>query len=230
MLCVLEGGKRAFCASELAQRQGVSRSAMSYRLKKLEAYGLIGCRLGAKDKRTTLYEITSVGEAQIKWTTEAMESLIGACEPLHRSPASRLACYVEAAGGVFCSAKELVLLCLFASKRPLYLTQIQRRTGLIQPTCSISVRTLVEEKAVKRVLSKEEFLSRSETHETLPDPMCVPSRKASQSKPRQRKIALTDAGKARAQTLANKVEAIIVPHLRHFELLSQKESQNRGSI
>ena len=156
LLCHLDLAKASQRVSDLASYEGVIRPTMSHRLQRLARLGLVEQARGEEDRRSVLYGLSERGRWQVEDFLEATAQAIAPPDPLASVSPERLGRYVEAAGCVPASASDLVLLALEVEGRPLRVTDLQRRTGLIQPTCSVTLATLEGRGLVERLAPGED--------------------------------------------------------------------------
>ena len=150
MLCLIADAAGPLRASDIARGQGVSRPTTSHRLRKLESMGLIERSAADADGRGVLCSLSPAGAELVGGVSSAIAGSIGPQERLYRSPDWRIQRYVEAAGSLPLSAGDALLLALYAASGPLGVMDLQRATGLLQPTCSIALSRLVDEGLVAR--------------------------------------------------------------------------------
>ncbi|WP_444328406.1 MarR family transcriptional regulator, partial [Paratractidigestivibacter sp.] len=104
---------------------------------------------------------------------------------LSRTSAERICKYVDAMGSIFCKAGDLVLLGLYSAEADeLTIMQLVDVLGLLQPTVSMSVSSLAEQGLVER--------------------------RRESGKQHTTSVALTEAGRDRAEQMKQVIESVIV--------------------
>ncbi len=186
ILCRLDVADGPIKTSSIAEYQGALRPTMTHRTNHLAKLGLIDRGEGTVDRRNIVCEISDEGRMQVQALAERTRSQIPAGQPLARTSAERVCKYVDAMGSVYCTAGELVLLALFSEGDSLCtITRLVDLLGLLQPTVSMSVSSLIDKGLVYR-------------------------EHASEASARSSYIVLTEEGKAHAQTIADRIAAVIV--------------------
>lgn len=186
ILCRLELSGVPIKTSEIADYQGALRPTMTHRTNHLASLGLIDRGEGIVDRRNIICSISEDGKQYVRVLSDLTRGKIPNGQPLARISADRLCKYVDAMGTVYCTAGELVLLSLYADDgQPSTVTGLVDRLGLLQPTVSMSVGSMVEKGLVERV-------------------------RADKSSPRALDIELTAEGRERAKALAERVYGIVV--------------------
>lgn len=186
ILCRLELAGVPIKTSEIADYQGALRPTMTHRTNHLASLGFIDRGEGLVDRRNIICSISEDGKKYVKELSDLTRGKIPTGQPLARISADRLCKYVDAMGTVYCTAGELVLISLYANDdQSCTVTGLVERLGLLQPTVSMSVGSMVEKGLVRRVRADESSL-------------------------RALDIELTPEGRERAQTLAEKVYGIVV--------------------
>ncbi len=186
ILCRLGNSDEPVKTSDIADYQGALRPTMTHRTNHLASLGLIDRGEGDVDRRNIVCSISEEGRSYAQLLSVQTRAFIAAGQPLARTSPERLRRYVDAMGSVYCTAGELVLLALSMDpEQPCAITQLVERLGLLQPTVSMSVGTLVERGLVER--SRENATSA-----------------------RSALIKLTDAGHERAGSISKRIEEIIV--------------------
>ena len=118
---------------------------MTHRTNHLAALGLIERAEGAEDRRNVVCSISERGRARVEELSDLTRAQIPTGRALSRTSAERIRKYADAMGSLFCKAGDLVLLGLYASESDsLTIMQIVDALGLLQPTVSMSVSSLVE--------------------------------------------------------------------------------------
>ena len=104
---------------------------------------------------------------------------------LSRTSAERICKYADAMGSIFCKAGDLVLLGLYSAEADeLTIMQLVDVLGLLQPTVSMSVSSLAEQGLVER--------------------------RRESGKQHTTSVALTEAGRDRAEQMKQVIESVIV--------------------
>lgn len=186
ILCRLDVADGPIKTSSIAEYQGALRPTMTHRTNHLAKLGLIDRGEGTVDRRNIVCEISDEGRMQVQVLAESTRSQIPAGQPLARTSAERVCKYVDAMGSVYCTAGELVLLALLSERDSLCtVTRLVDLLGLLQPTVSMSVGSLIEKGLVLR-----EHVSEASSRSSY--------------------IVLTEDGRAHAQKIADRIAAIIV--------------------
>lgn len=186
ILCRLDNSEEPVKTSDIADYQGALRPTMTHRTNHLASLGLIDRGEGAVDRRNIVCSISEEGRSYAQQLSVQTRAFIATGQPLARTSPERLCRYVDAMGSVYCTAGELVLLALnMEPEHPCAITQLVERLGLLQPTVSMSVGTLVERGLVVR--SRENSMSA-----------------------RSALINLTDEGRERAEAISARIAEIIV--------------------
>ena len=185
ILCRLDFAGEPLKTSMIAEYQGALRPTMTHRTNHLAKLGFIERGEGKIDRRNIVCSISDLGREHVQELAELTRSHISARQPLARTAAERICRYVDAMGSVYCTAGELILLALRnAGDEPSTVTQLVECLGLLQPTVSMSVSTLIERGLVTRERGLASLRSSS--------------------------ILLTDEGKVVADNIASRIAAIIV--------------------
>lgn len=186
ILCRLDFVDTPLKTSTIAEYQGALRPTMTHRTNHLAKLGYIDRGEGTVDRRNIVCAISDEGRTKINELAEATRSRISAGQPLARTSSERLCRYVDAMGSVYCTAGDLVLVALYLEyDAPCTVTQLVESLGLLQPTVSMSISSLLKHGLVKRD-HVEGASSRSSY------------------------IALTDEGKSLAEDIANLILSIVV--------------------
>lgn len=185
ILCRLAFAGEPLKTSTIAEYQGALRPTMTHRTNHLAKLGFIDRGEGTEDRRNIVCKISDEGLEHVNQLAETTRAHIAAGQPLARTSSERLCRYVDAMGSVYCTAGELVILSLFVEyDSPRTITQLVESLGLLQPTVSMSVSSLIKQGYVARSVSQES--SRSSF------------------------LILTESGKSIAETLADRISSIIV--------------------
>ena len=151
ILCRLAASDSPMKTSAIAEYQGALRPTMTHRTNHLASLGLIDRSEGTQDRRNVVCAISEPGRARVSELADLTRSEIPTGRALSRTSAERICKYVDAMGALFCKAGDLVLLGLHsAGEESLTIMQIVDALGLLQPTVSMSVSSLVELGLVER--------------------------------------------------------------------------------
>lgn len=185
ILCHLAAVDCPLRTSDIAAYQGALRPTMTHRTNHLASLGLIERAEGDLDRRNVVCVASAAGRARAERLAELTRAQIPSGRSLSRTSAERIRKYVDAMGAFFCKAGDLVLLSLLAADgEPLSIMQMVDALGLLQPTVSMSVSSLVEAGLVTRLRGVE----RGRT-------TCV---------------ALTPEGRSAAGALSSQIEGVVV--------------------
>lgn len=185
ILCHLVSVDAPMKTSDIAEYQGALRPTMTHRTNHLASLGLIDRAEGDLDRRNVVCAVSDEGRACAERLSELTRSQIPSGRSLSRTSAERIRKYVDAMGSFFCKAGDLVLLGLLsADGEPLSIMQLVDLLGLLQPTVSMSVSSLVESGHVTRLRGVSEGRT-----------TCV---------------SLTPEGQEAARALSAQIEAVIV--------------------
>ncbi len=186
ILCRLDVVNAPIKTSEIANYQGALRPTMTHRTNHLASLGFIDRGEGVVDRRNIECTISEDGRAHVRELSRRTQSRIPNGQPLARTSADRLRKYVDAMGSVYCTAGELVLISLLADDgERCTVSTLVERLGLLQPTVSMSVASLVSKGLVARARAEGAGL-------------------------RSLNIQLTDEGRKIALELAEKIYSIVV--------------------
>lgn len=186
ILCRLDVVGEALKTSAIAEYQGALRPTMTHRTNHLAKLGYIDRDEGKVDRRNIVCAISDDGRAEVRHLAELTRKHIPAGQPLARTTDERIRKYVDAMGAVYCTAGELVLLALLAEgDHTCTVTKLVESLGLLQPTVSMSVSSLIEKGMVQRDYTAA-------------------------GSARSGSIILTPEGRACAQRLVDRITAIIV--------------------
>ncbi len=181
VLCRLQVAGEPMKTSDIAEYQGALRPTMTHRTNHLAELGLISRGEGGEDRRNVVCSITPEGARFVDMVSERTCKEILPGQPLSRTLPERIVKYVDAMGSTFAKAGDLVLLAMLAEDaQTVTITRLVDALGLLQPTVSMSVSSLVAEGLVER----------------------GPSRASG--------LALTPRGSARAAELASVIAEIVV--------------------
>lgn len=186
ILCRLDAAEAPMKTSAIADYQGALRPTMTHRTNHLASLGLIERTEGSEDRRNVVCAISGLGRERVRELAELTRLQIPSGRALSRTSADRIRKYVDAMGGLFCKAGDLVVLGLHSSgEGSLSIMQIVDALGLLQPTVSMSVSSLAELGLVERAQS-----GGAGSHTAA--------------------VRLTPQGAASALDLAEKIEGIVV--------------------
>lgn len=185
ILCRLDVAGGSLKTSDIAEYQGSLRPTMTHRTKHLATLGLIERLKGGLDRRNVVCQITDRGLALVNDLCAKTCSMIGTGQALSRVTPDRMRKYVDAMGSVSCMSGELILLGLYTyDGESCSVTDLVGGLGLLQPTVSMSVASLVEDGFIERVQSE--------------------------GSPRSARVMLTESGQALANDLVRQIEDIVV--------------------
>jgi len=184
ILCRLDVAGGSLKTSDIADYQGSLRPTMTHRTKHLETLGLIERIKGDLDRRNVVCQVTDRGSECVKSLCERTCAMIPAGQALSRVSPERMRRYVDAMGSISCMSGELILLGLYAHGSGCSVTELVDSLGLLQPTVSMSVASLVEDGLLERTQVQD-----------APRSVCV---------------AMTDDGRALATSVAEQVESLVV--------------------
>ncbi|QOY59994.1 MarR family transcriptional regulator [Thermophilibacter immobilis] len=151
ILCRLDVAGAPVKTSAIAEYQGALRPTMTHRTNHLANLGFIVRTEGDVDRRNVVCSISDEGRARVAHLSGLTRAQIPAGRALSRTSADRIRKYVDAMGSLFCKAGDLVVLGIYASSGDtLTIMQLVEALGLLQPTVSMSVSSLVEHGLVTR--------------------------------------------------------------------------------
>ena len=186
ILCRLDFASEPLKTSAIAEYQGALRPTMTHRTNHLAKLGLIERGEGEVDRRNIVCSISDEGLLHVRELANQTKGKIPAGQPLARTSGERVCRYVDAMGAIYCTAGELVLLALYVeSDSPCTVTRLVERLGLLQPTVSMSVSSLIERGYVTRD-------------------------RESQASTRSSYIVLTEEGREIAREITDKISGIVV--------------------
>lgn len=186
ILCRLDLAEAPLNTSAIAEYQGALRPTMTHRTNHLAKLGFIDRDEGTRDRRNIICSISEDGRAHAWHLAELTRGRIAAGQPLARTSADRVRKYVDAMGCVYCTAGELVMLALHsANDDACTITWLVETLGLLQPTVSMSVSSLIDRGLVTRL-------------------------HASDVSTRSNRIVLTPEGREHARLLADRIAQIVV--------------------
>lgn len=185
ILCHLDAAGAPVKTSDIAVYQGALRPTMTHRTNHLSSLGYIDRSEGSVDRRNVVCSISDSGREAADELCCLTCSQIPTGRSLSRTSPDRIRKYVDAMGGLFCKAGDLVLLGVYDSDEDsLTIMQLVGALGLLQPTVSMSVTSLEEEGLVHRAHGV------GGAHTTS--------------------VGLTEAGEARVSELIEGIEQLVV--------------------
>lgn len=185
ILCRLDVANEPVKTSVIAEYQGALRPTMTHRTNHLATLGLIERGEGSVDRRNVVCAISDRGREAVLELAGLTREQIPSGKALSRTSADRICKYVDAMGSVFCKAGDLVLLGLYAADEDsLSIMQLVDALGLLQPTVSMSVSSLVDLGLVER--SRGEGVQHSAS------------------------VRLTPAGETYIKEIADRIEDVVV--------------------
>ena len=160
VLCRLQVAGEPLKTSAIAEYQGALRPTMTHRTNHLEELGLISRGEGGRDRRNVVCAVTPKGALHVEEISSLTCKEILPGQPLSRTQPERIVKYVDALGSVFAKAGDLVLLAMYLEDSgPVTITGLVDELGLLQPTVSMSVSSLVAEGLIGRGPSRASGLS-----------------------------------------------------------------------
>jgi DNA-binding MarR family transcriptional regulator len=163
---------------------------MSHRTERLSSLRLLERLQGLDDRRNVLCRITDEGVAVVQDDCAEICDILHRGSVLSRTMPSRLIAYVTAMGTICFDAGEQVLLVLGqADEAASTVGGLSDSLGLLQPTVSMAVSTLVQSGAVVRM-------------------------EGSRGGRGGATLCLSDQGRERADELLGKVQATVVRRIR----------------
>ncbi|MDO4797426.1 MAG: MarR family transcriptional regulator [Coriobacteriales bacterium] len=151
ILCRLDVMETPIKTSDIAEYQGALRPTMTHRTNHLANLGYIERVEGTVDRRNIVCTISQTGHAYVAKLAKQTRSKIPVGQPLARTSAERICKYVDTMGSVYCTAGQLVMLALYMDETDQStITSLVERLGLLQPTVSMSVGSLVDKGLVAR--------------------------------------------------------------------------------
>lgn len=186
ILCRMDVARRPMNTSEIAEYQGALRPTMTHRTKHLAELGFMRRAKGDSDRRNVVCEITEAGANFLDEMMAGISEVLHAGPLLSRTSAQRLRRYVDAMGALSYMSGELVALGILQTQdNRCSVSDLVTALGLLQPTVSMSVASLVQDGLAYR------------DHQPL--------RNA-----RSAGISLSDAGIEWAQTMRSAIESLVV--------------------
>lgn len=153
MLCHLSNAEEPLRTSQIADYQGVLRPTMTHRTGHLARLGLIDRIPGEIDRRSVCCVLTERGSEVLDELLVKICALIKPPAPLSRCVPARMCRILDAMGSVTMSAGDLVLIGLKGADEAgegATVGALVDGLGLLQPTVSMAVATLVEQGLVVR--------------------------------------------------------------------------------
>lgn len=151
ILCHLENLGCELKTSEIADYQNVLRPTMTHRTNHLAQLGYINRHEGTNDRRNVCCAISDSGIVAADEISTSICENIPSGHPLHRTSSDRMSTIVDSMGQMFCTAGDLVMLGLLQSDEGKSISELVTELGLLQPTVSMSVSSLVDAGCVSRV-------------------------------------------------------------------------------
>jgi len=152
IMCHLVEEDAALRTSDLATYQGVLKPTMTHRTKHLESLGLIVRMRGTEDQRNVICAISKEGLRCVEVLCERVCDKIAQGQALSRTTPRRIRSYINDMGTISCGASELILLTMSAEGEGacLPVSEIVRRLGLLQPTVSMTIESMIRRGLVER--------------------------------------------------------------------------------
>ena len=153
LLIHLEAASRPVRTSEIATYQQCLRPTMTHRTHHLSELGFLDRQSGERDRRNIICTISEKGAAEVANLTKAVIAQL-TVDPIYEETMTkkRLKHMVDAMGTCGTTARDLIILCLYAfNEKSLSVTDIVNRTGLLQPTVSMAANTLIEGGFIEKV-------------------------------------------------------------------------------
>ncbi len=156
ILCRLQNAGGSLKTSEIADYQGSLRPTMTHRTKHLSELDHIERLKGSSDRRNVVCKITDKGCNNIEQLCSRTCSNIPAGHALSRVTPDRMVRYVDAMGSVSCMSGDLILLGLYEHEGDTCsMSDLVEALGLLQPTVSMTVSSLVAQGYLERAASKD---------------------------------------------------------------------------
>lgn len=185
ILCRLDVANAPLKTSAIAEYQSALRPTMTHRTNHLFGLGYIERGEGDIDRRNVVCSISEEGRAAVERLAVLTRAQIPTGAALSRTSPERICKYVDAMGSVFCKAGDLVLLGIYSSgAESLTIMQLVDILGLLQPTVSMSVCSLAD--------------------------MGLVDRRREAGRQHTTSVALTDAGRERAEEMKQIIESVVV--------------------
>lgn len=185
ILCRLDIAGRPVKTSDIVRYQGALRPTMTHRTNHLARLGYINRGTGVQDHRNVVWTISDGGHDCVAALCNRICVSISSGQVLSRTSPERVRRYIDAMGSLYVTASDLVLLGLYLREpSPGTVTTLVHDLGLLQPTVSMSVRSLVEDGCLVRT--------------------------SAEGSSRTTGIELTDLGKREAAQLSILVNQIVV--------------------
>ena len=151
ILCRLDMVGESVKTSDIAEYQGALRPTMTHRTNHLSRLGLIERGEGVLDRRNVVCTISPLGSEHVASLCQRLCDNIPNGMALARTNADRIRHYVDAMGAVYVKAGDLILLGLLAAEGDSSsVTSLVDTLGLLQPTVSMSVSSLIDAGMVRR--------------------------------------------------------------------------------
>ena len=160
ILCRLELADTGLRTSDIAQYQSALRPTMTHRTNHLAAQALIDRAEGDEDRRSVMCAITDAGHARVDGLCKACCEVLHGGTVLTRIEPGRVRRYVDAMGALYIKASNLILIAMLENDGgPMRIGRIASALGLLQPTVSMSINSLIA----------DEYITRSDNVLTLTD-------------------------------------------------------------
>ena len=181
-MCHLANVRGALRTSQIAEYQGVLRPTMTHRTGHLAELGLIDRHPGERDRRNIYCQLSATGEVAVRRIVGDMCRNIRSDMPLGRCTDERMLRIIDGAARISFTSADLVLmhlaLCRPESADAASVGGMVDELGLLQPTVSMAVSSLVRSGLIERVGAGSQPVT---------------------------SMALTEKGRARAEELARQV-------------------------
>lgn len=142
--------------SDIASWQSALRPTMTHRTKHLAHLGLIKREKGSADRRNVVCSLTEEGADRVARGCDDMAAELAAAGDLSDATSDDVRSYICAMGSVGLMAGDLVLVGIHSWKdRGASVGELVDMLGLLQPTVSMAINTLVTDGLVTRGLGSE---------------------------------------------------------------------------
>ncbi|MGI6755796.1 MAG: MarR family transcriptional regulator [Atopobiaceae bacterium] len=137
--------------SEVADYQKALRPTITHRMNLLAKHGFIDRQEGADDRRNIVCFVTEDGKDRARLLAKRTAESIANGQALARTSPDRIIRYADAMGSVPVSAGDMLMLVLLSSREyTSSVSGIVDKLGLLQPTVSMSISSLVDEDLIER--------------------------------------------------------------------------------
>ena len=151
ILCRLELADTGLRTSDIAEYQSALRPTMTHRTNHLANQNLITRAEGTDDHRCVVCEISDPGRARVDDLCKACSAILHSGTVLTRIEPSRIRRYADAMGALYIKASNLILVAMYeADGDTMRIGRIASALGLLQPTVSMSINTLISEGLITR--------------------------------------------------------------------------------